>query len=363
MTKAWMLRIDGKAFPCTQHLYVMDDDDLSSAAEVASFIIKSESKGTVYAKMILDFWMALLIEDSVDYNAEKEDIDEAIKNALTHLPYTFPYRLSTEEYIKIHNERNKYNDVDSLYYSCDEARENINIFNDEMKKILNSQFCRVRFGGQYNSYISNNTIWFRISSQGINWSNIIYQFVADMKAKLKITGVTICRDYESDNGEVEGKAEYLYKAKNGEVYYDMPVEEFLSGENDSNPVFASKAYLRNFTVEDERRKLCINASEYFDNLPNRTKNKLGKVKQMIVEKFPEITEVEIDGDLIPNRSGNLVGFELRFILSSFYSVIDGLNVTIKSSKSISDVLDSSIFRMFAREYVDYLKFNNIEFKR
>ena len=56
---AWMLRQDGTAFSCTHHLYCMDDDDLSSEAECAAFILNSNSKDSKLAELIIDAWMAL----------------------------------------------------------------------------------------------------------------------------------------------------------------------------------------------------------------------------------------------------------------------------------------------------------------
>ena len=44
MVNAWHLRQDGKFFPVQVHLYAMGDGDLSSEAEVASFLLKTDSE-------------------------------------------------------------------------------------------------------------------------------------------------------------------------------------------------------------------------------------------------------------------------------------------------------------------------------
>ena len=88
-TKAWMLRNDGKAFPCTHHLYVMNDEDLASEAEVAAFIYTTNSADKQYAAHVLDCWMALLVEDTLPYDYTEDELDEQIRRAGKSLPYRF----------------------------------------------------------------------------------------------------------------------------------------------------------------------------------------------------------------------------------------------------------------------------------
>ena len=58
-TTAWHLRNDGNFFPIIVHIYPMQDETLASEAEVASFIISTNSKDQEYAKFVLDAFMAL----------------------------------------------------------------------------------------------------------------------------------------------------------------------------------------------------------------------------------------------------------------------------------------------------------------
>ena len=125
MNYAWMIRQDGKEFECTHHFYCMNDDDLSSEAECSAFIIKTKSKDIDLANQVIDAWLALGIEQKVDYNADAHDINEAILNFVNSLPYRFQYPISAREILDVHIKANNYSDVDSLYEYCDEVRENL----------------------------------------------------------------------------------------------------------------------------------------------------------------------------------------------------------------------------------------------
>ena len=238
-TTAWMLRQGGDAFRVMHHFYVMDDEDLSSEAEVAAFIIATESKDQDLAKYILDAWMAMLIENKVPYDGEEPEIEAAIEEAIQLLPYSFQYPLSVTELIKIHRECNQYDNVGALYDFVDDVRSERSSLSKRIKDSLNQQFCRARFGGQYNTIRGNRELWFRISSTGYNWINDIYIWTADHYRGLGAQTITICRDYESDHGDEEGHPEYFYTARDGAVYRNMPIIEFLAEEHDTRPIFDS----------------------------------------------------------------------------------------------------------------------------
>lgn len=388
---AWMLRNDGKAFPVVQHLYAMGDEDLSSEAEVAAFLLKTNSEDTELAETVLDIWMALMIENDVPYTANSTDIESAILRKLKTLPYRFMYPLSVDELLDIHNRASNYNDIDSLYEFIDESVSNLRYYQTAIKDSVNQQFCRVRYGGKYNSGDGESAIWFRVSSVGYNWANVIYVFTSEVYRKYHIEYITVCRDHESDNGYDSTKPEYFYKAKDGNIYYYMPIEEYLSEEHEHSVVFSStdlgagvlrsiqqelskgktlyyvgqvladqdiplKHNLRNYLLNKELISTWVEASEWFDNLPTRTMRKIGKVKQMILAKYSEIDSVDVDCEDSENNSGKMTGFRMTFTIESDVEALDHLPVTIKSTKPVCDVQPESIFRMFRIEYEDYKKF-------
>ena len=238
-TRAWHLRQDGKAFPVKFHLYGMNDEDLSSEAEIASFLIATDSHDQDMAKHVLDAWIALILEEELN---EDISIDEGIKRYVQDYidEIGFAYPLSVNDMISIHHEMNNYYNLDSLYDFCEEVRGNLKHIQRAVTQSINQQFCRVRFGGRYDSDAGNNEIWFRISSVNFNWLNIIYEFVAESRRKSGIDTVSICRDAESDEQYTGQRNEdVFYTAKDGSKYHGMYVEEFLAEDHGSNPIFSS----------------------------------------------------------------------------------------------------------------------------
>lgn len=398
MSNAWHLRNDGKAFPVTVHVYPMQDENLASEAEVASFIIATDSQDQEYAKYVLDAFMALQIENIVSYDANEENIDSSIMDALAHLPFKFAYPLENGDMLEIHKSQNNFHDIDSLYDFIDEVRDDLENIWITISESFNQQFCRVRYGGQFNSQAGNNGIWFRIASVGYNWDNVIYTFASEMRKKLNIEYITICRDPESDYGDQyidESTESYFYKAKDGTAYYYMPIDEFFTEEHEKNPVFSSTdigagviysirkelakgksllcAYDKVMSatgvdhIRDYRPKLlrnelnyrCISASQWFDELNTRTKMKLSKMKNAIKQDYPEIIDMDIDFQPRENRNGNPVGFELICTLMSDHPQIDNQIVSIVSTKSLSSTMADRLVSLFKREYDDFLEFANI----
>ena len=397
-TKAWMLRQDGVDFPVKVHLYVMFDNNLSSEAEVASFLIKTNSQDQDIAKLVIDGWLAMLIEDSVPYTAMAGDICNCIEGALSKLAYRFPYPLSTKEYLEIHNSQNNYYDVDSLYGFIDEMRDRNIELSNKLARSLNQQFIRVRFGGEYNNEAHSNALWFRVGSVGYNWANTIYVWTANNYRKLRADRIFICRDAESD-GTLQ-KPEYFYKAKDGEYYYDMPIDEYFREDHEHSPVFSAvglgfyraiycslcngNTYLKaldsacsQFDVveaydnifdryskwrENEITKSCICASEFLDNANARTRSKFTALKRQLLHDFPEIDDVDID--VKPGREnskGKPVGCEVIFTLESeMIPEINGMEVSTVYNHPVCDLAAGIMLRSFRIEYTDYCDMKHID---
>ena len=386
-TKAWMLRNDGKAFPCTHHLYVMNDEDLSSEAEVAAFIYTTYSADKEYAAHVLDCWMALLIEDKLMYGYSEEELDETISNAVKALPYRFLYPISIQQLLEIRRHENSYSDIDEFYEYVDEINANRESISDTIKKSLNQQFCRVRYGGQYKSK-GTSDIWFRISSVGFNWADIIYIFTAENYRKLHVDTIYICRDYESDNGEELDKSEYFYKAKDGAVYFNMPIDEYLQEEHEHSPVFSSvnigrgvlatmydlfrrgKSYVEatkvigsysivlgsdpwGYFVRKDSQD-CIDCSDFLERAGGRTQAKMGRIISKIMNMFPEIAAVDID--IVPheNNAGKMTGVQYIFDLE--FDDPDAKDLTLDIPFTKGDVTPDVVARRFRQEYSDYKKF-------
>jgi predicted nucleotidyltransferase len=101
------------------------------------------------------------------------------------------------------------------------SEELMNLLND----LTNQEFCRVRTSNYKVKYGGDNgQIYFRISSTGFNWFDLIWNIV--FKYSKDIREVTVMKDKQTFGG------------KEFEYYYDhMPVDEFLSLKG--NPVIES----------------------------------------------------------------------------------------------------------------------------
>lgn len=100
---------------------------------------------------------------------------------------------------------------------------------EKLNSETNQEFCRVRtsdlrFGG------SDGSIYFRISSIGFNWFNLIWNVVYDNKNF--ISTVTICKDTQSLGGSIT-----FYK-HGDKIMSSIPIDEFITLSG--NPVFESK---------------------------------------------------------------------------------------------------------------------------
>ena len=110
----------------------------------------------------------------------------------------------------------------------DLTEEEFNRLND----LTNQEFCRVRtsnfkvrFGG------NNGEIYFRISSKGFNWFDLIWEVVMNNKNVIK--NVTVVKDTQSLGGK-----EFNYYLVDGKKLDHLDVEEFLTLKG--NPIIESK---------------------------------------------------------------------------------------------------------------------------
>lgn len=398
---AWMLRQDGKYFKCNYHLYGSQDIDMWETAAVAMFIIHTNSKDIELAEEALDTWLAVQVAEIADFDDTESDLAEVYIDAvLDRMPYKFEYMLSTKEILSIHTRINAWSNIRSLIrFIRSFTSSSIVELCDKVSASLNQQFCRVRYGGKYDYDIGSEEIWFRISSIGFNWVNVIYQFTSEFKNRLNIRYISVCRDYESDLqfGYIEPAV--FYKAKDGTLYDHMPIDEFLTAEHENNPVFTSASLmngpiyacrchvnsggtfnsfekllknegmnsnmymLRKRLVSEERNISCAIDPEFKSTISTKLGTKLSKLIRTITDKYPEIIDVDINYESLPNLRGKDKGFELSYTIRSYYKSIDGLTVTSSFTKPLNTVSSDVLLRFFSMEYLDYLKFRHIEFDR
>ena len=206
-SNAYMIRNDGKAIPCIQHIYGSDsviDETLYASEWLYNNTQYSDTKAAII--QLIAVWGQSL-PGSGDTTIK---IIRDMRNK--------PYKVLSERFINtISNSVNKHADGD-----IDKLNKSVNLQ-------LNQEFLRARYGGMYNTNSSSREMVFRISSVGFNWYNIIWEFVT--KNKRYIDRVTIVRDEEST-----GTFGY-YKTNKGELYKEIPVSEFIAERG--NPVIES----------------------------------------------------------------------------------------------------------------------------
>lgn len=221
-------------------------------------------------------------------------------------------------------------------------------------------------------------------------------FASRYRRSLNIQKITICRDYESDNGDNLDQPEYFYKAKDGAIYFNMPIEEFLAEEHEHSLVFARKSlnagvlasirsrfasgdteyqiaasfgtsniqlnsnvYSWKRLVREEQSK-CIDASEFLKNAPPQTQTKVRRVISKILQVYPEIKAVDVDAKPYLNSKGKPTGIEYVYTLVSDTPELDGLSIgtAFKSSSITPDIM----MRQFMREYDSYLDYKKIRIR-
>lgn len=211
MYSAYMIRNDGKEIPVKVHPYGSMDNYEETL--YASQWLYLNTKSSKTKEIILQF-----IRTFIDVEVG-EDAD--LGSALIEWQKTKPYKVVEADFIT---------SISDLLETA--SIGDIEDLNQLVNSELNQEFTRVRLGGLVNSVKGSKELVFRISSVGFNWFNIIYMFVADHKRD--ISSVTIVKDEEAT-----GYENYFYKYK-GEVYNQMPVEEFLT--QSGNPVVEEYSY-------------------------------------------------------------------------------------------------------------------------
>ena len=196
---AWMLRRDGEYFKVPVHAYG-DKEDSEYILMNAEWLYNHTENDKTKQDILNLLAMYAINNDCIDVS-------------------TFAEYLIDKDYLNI-----KIRFIQSIYNKLEKTMEHImvnaqngNIDEDTLNHIviddLNQEFCRVRAGGQYDSDGSLGDIYFRTSSTGFNWFNIIWEFVYNKRNE--ISTVTIVRDKESTGEE--------------DIYYNkMPIDDFIT---------------------------------------------------------------------------------------------------------------------------------------
>lgn len=195
---AWMLRRDGKAIQVPVHAYG-DEEDPEYILMNAEWLYNNTENSSTKTDIILLLAIYAVNNDCVDVSTFAQYV---IKNDYLQISVKFLE--------SIYNELERA--IDSAISS---DYHNEEYYNKKVVDDLNQEFCRVRAGGVYDSDGNLGDLYFRTSSSGFNWFDVIWEFVYKLYKQNKVSTVTIVRDKESTNED--------------KVYYNrMPVEEFIT---------------------------------------------------------------------------------------------------------------------------------------
>ncbi|MBO7696668.1 MAG: hypothetical protein J6T10_28910 [Methanobrevibacter sp.] len=199
---AWMLRRDGKAIQVPVHAYG-DEEDPEYILMNAEWLYNNTRDEKTKQDIVNLIALYAVNNDCVDVSTFEEYLEEDGDYLVINLSFIESISDKLEE---------------TMEYYIDNA-PNGNIDENTLNKIvmddLNQEFCRVRAGGVYDSDGSLGDLYFRTSSSGFNWFDVIWDFVYKLYKQNKVSTVTIVRDKESTGED--------------KVYYNrMPVEEFIT---------------------------------------------------------------------------------------------------------------------------------------
>ena len=203
---AYMLRNDGKLFECkSYHPYIVERGK-------NNLIRKTKNK---------EFLINYLFDDIQGYedlkwfynNTNQQEIKNKIQQVIQSL-IQMKYFENKELWVSEDEVKKDFNINSSIFYT--DKIENIYSDIELINNLTNQEFCRIRTSDMFLGGNSND-IYFRISSIGFNWFNLIW----DIINKFNIDTITIVKDYIGQDKEE------FYKIK-GQVIDHISKNNFLT---------------------------------------------------------------------------------------------------------------------------------------
>lgn len=216
MANAWMIRNDRKRIPVNVHPYG-SPDDVEDTLLAAEWLYSNTADSRTRA-LVVDLIVAYARKEFD--GIRNEQIPTVLPKYFADLGYpvlSTPFIKSLADQIVAANPSASLSDLNAL-----------------VNAELNQQFLRARYGGMYDTSRGSRGMYFRVSSTGFNWFDIIWSFVYDHRDE--IDTVTIVRDEEST-----GQSNYYYRL-GSDVVDQMPVDDFINAKGrptiDSLPSFS-----------------------------------------------------------------------------------------------------------------------------
>lgn len=206
MQNAYMIRNDGKLFPVTVHWYgnkdVGDVEETISASEWLYDATNHADVRSAIEKLLAAYAFYL------DPDLEPDEIADTLEYQFKHVGY----HVISNEFIERLMPAFEKMDLKSI--------PPLQTLNTIVNQELNQEFLRARYGGMYDTdHPSGKEMYFRISSVGFNWFDIMWEFVE--KNRSQIDYVTVVKDPEAT-----GMDGYVYML-DGKPVQSMPADEFI----------------------------------------------------------------------------------------------------------------------------------------
>lgn len=189
---AWMIRNDGKAIACKEHIYV-NPKNVEETLYAAQWLYEN----TRHPEM-----RQLALETVAAWAASVSDDENMISHVLEVISGN-SYTFLSQEFVTEHAEEIKRISTEELYLTA---------LCNEVAAELNQEFLRAYYGGLILTEISSKAMVFHISSVGFDWYKIIHSFVSSVDFFIE----EIILVWDEEVTETENK-----------FYLRLPVEAFL----------------------------------------------------------------------------------------------------------------------------------------
>lgn len=237
MDTAWMVRQDGYKIPVTVHIYgameegkVLNDSwSLEENVLAAIFVYKySKDKFSKnLASEVISKWAIIMLGSYLDQGIINEEDLKNFRdiNLLGEIPPFYSKLITLRELWDL-VPKGWIVDLEENYEKFD------GYSGSEINEVLNQEFMRARYGGEYDSSSGNYDIYFRISSTGFEWNKVIDKFLSEFKRK--VTSITIEKDFESTG------TDNVYKTSKGTPINRLPIDSYWTEDEGKLPLFESK---------------------------------------------------------------------------------------------------------------------------
>ncbi|MCD8207982.1 MAG: hypothetical protein LUD72_08610, partial [Bacteroidales bacterium] len=147
---AWMIREDGVAIPCVQHIYG-SLDCIEETLYAAEWLYKNTQHEET-RKLVLRFISAYASSLNPDGDPIRNLLDQIADQPYVTLPGGF---------------------IQEVGSALIRTKEDLRELNRQVCETLNEEFLRARLGGMYNTIEGNRDIYFRVSSEKQNWEEMV----------------------------------------------------------------------------------------------------------------------------------------------------------------------------------------------